>query len=45
MPATCLRAKPRISANATAMPVAANRKFFTVSPSVCDKRFSVLLPP
>jgi hypothetical protein len=30
-----LRAKPRISATSTAMPVAAETKFWTVRPSIC----------
>ena len=37
LPMTVLEraAKPRISANTTAMPVAAEKKFCTASPSIC----------
>ncbi len=31
------RAKPRITATATAMPAAADRKFCTVRPNICDR--------
>ena len=31
------REKPRISATASAMPVAADRKFWCVSPSICTR--------
>ena len=32
-----LRAKPRMKAKATAMPVAADRKFCTAKPAICEK--------
>ncbi len=39
------RANPRISATATAMPVAADRKFWCVSPSIWERYESVVSPP
>jgi hypothetical protein len=35
IPPDCLRTKPRMNATTTAMPVAAERKFCTLSPSIC----------
>ena len=39
------REKPRISATASAMPVAAERKFWWVRPSIWERYESVLSPP
>ena len=33
----CLRAKPRTTATATAMPTAAERKFCTARPAICTR--------
>ena len=45
----CRRTKPRINATRTAMPEAADRKFCTASPSICDKiterRFAAVALP
>ncbi len=39
------RVKPRISATSTAMPVAADTKFWTVRPSICVRWLIVVSPP
>ncbi len=39
------RAKARTSATASAMPVAADRKFCTVSPAIWLRRLMVVSPP
>ena len=39
------RAKPRITATATAMPVAAETKFCTVSPAIWVRWLIVVSPP
>ncbi len=39
------RAKPRMTATATAMPVAAETKFCTVSPVICVRFAMVVSPP
>ncbi len=44
-PTASLRVKPRISATSTAMPVAADTKFWTVSPSICVRWLIVVSPP
>jgi hypothetical protein len=38
-------AKPRTSATARARPVAAERKFCTVRPIICEKWLMVVSPP
>ena len=38
-------AKPRITAASTAMPTAAETKFCTPSPAICEKYESVVSPP
>ena len=39
------RAKPRMTATVTAMPVAAETKFCTVSPVICVRFAMVVSPP
>jgi hypothetical protein len=39
------RANPRITAASTAMPTAAETKFCTASPAICDRNDMVVSPP
>ena len=45
MPCALWRARPRISAITTTMPVAAEKKFWTASPSICTRYDIVDSPP
>ena len=38
-------AKPRITAASTAMPTAAETKFWTARPAICEKYVIVVSPP
>jgi hypothetical protein len=45
MPVALWRARPRISAITTTMPVAAEKKFWTARPSICTRYDIVDSPP